>query len=102
MELWQLFLDDTRLPPEDPSQWHIARSTEEAKRLVIQKGPPFMMSLDFDLSGNDRGIDFLKWLAYEYQPAWIPVWFIHSQNPVGARAMASFLQSWYEIRNNLR
>lgn len=98
--LWQLFLDDERLPPDMHGEWHVARTVNEAKDLIRILGVPIYMSLDHDLGASrETGMDFLKWLAYEYDPDFIPVWRIHSQNPCGARNMEAFLSSWYRSRS---
>lgn len=96
---WSLYLDDLRDPSwtyGSEGSWIVARSTEEAKSLVVSKGMPQVMSLDHDLGGSDQATDFLSWLAREYwdgvQP--IPAWQIHSANPVGSANMQSFMDSW--------
>lgn len=95
---WCLFLDDIRSPGdvyEDTMGWVIARSSLEAIDLVREHGMPGLISLDHDLGGDDTAMHFLKWLAYEYwteQP--VPGAFVHSANPVGAKNLESFMDSW--------
>src|SRR4030067_1911522 len=110
-KMWKLYLDDLRDPSstygeafvrEDveagfaPSQWVVARSTEAAKKLVLDLGMPEIMSLDHDLGDKDRAMDFLAWLANEYwngtQP--IPMIIVHSANPIGSENLRSFADSW--------
>jgi hypothetical protein len=105
---WKLFLDDIREPsyvyrdsddPEvHPSVWTVARSTEEAKAMVQAKGMPSLISFDHDLGGNDTAMVFLGWLAREYWDGEspIPMWKIHSDNPVGRQNIRSFMRSWHE------
>jgi len=100
---WNLFLDDLRIPPEmhqpsleNPAFWTLAQSSQEAMDLVREKGMPAFMSLDHDLGGDDKSMVFLNWLAYEY---WngednIPLYVVHSANPVGAENIESFMLSW--------
>jgi len=106
MSAWCLFLDDLREPRDaypDPrsvlgegSRWVVARSTQEAKGLVLALGMPSIMSLDHDLGGDDRSMDFLGWLAREYWDgkSSIPGYLVHSANPVGAKNICSFMDSW--------
>jgi hypothetical protein len=100
---WHLFLDDMRIPPEDnmPSKtvrpfWTLAQSTAEAIELVKAKGMPDLMSLDHDLGGEDKSLHFLRWLSDEFWDGkeTIPAYFVHSANPVGARNIMSFMDSW--------
>ena len=109
--MWKLYLDDLRDPSHTygeafvrgeveaefaPALWVVARSTEEAKKLVLDRGMPEVMSLDHDLGGQDRAMDFLVWLAREYwdgsQP--IPMVVVHSANPIGSENLRSFADSW--------
>lgn len=100
---WNLYLDDKRTPAPLylGRDWILARTSEEAKVMVLERGMPENMALDHDLgllpSGEkDRAIDFLKWLAHEYwdgvQP--VPAYTIHSSNPAGAPNLDSFMDSW--------
>lgn len=102
---WQLYLDDIRNPSDTwshevaelaPSEWTVARSTEEAKALVIARGMPTKMSLDHDLGDTDYVMIFLRWLTNEYwdEIAEIPWYAIHSANPVGAKNIQAFMDSW--------
>jgi hypothetical protein len=105
---WILFLDDIRNPKfvydETLSldsecwftKWTVARSSEEAKRLVLEKGMPTLMSLDHDLGGPDTSIDFLSWLAREYWDgeSAVPRFKVHSANPEGSKNIRAFMDSW--------
>ena len=101
MTPWKLFLDDIRNPTDKyqglmSQHWVIARSSEEAKTLVVANGMPELLSLDHDLGGDDTSMIFLNWLAREYHNGEdpIPGYFIHSSNPVGSLNMIAFLDSW--------
>lgn len=98
----RLFLDDLRDPHED--DWLIARSTEEAK-WFCSGGAPDFISFDHDLGGEDRAVDFVKWLIERDldQPGFIPLGFrytIHSANPIGAANMRALLEQYLEFRRN--
>lgn len=97
---YKLFLDDLRSATETYGSYGkdmvVARSTHEAQEIVRKRGLPKFLALDHDLSGDDRAIDFLKWLANEYwdgrQP--IPDYEVHSSNPEGKLNLRSFMESW--------
>jgi hypothetical protein len=92
---WKLYLDDIRTPKSNG--FTIARSVEEAKKLIREKGFPSYMSLDHDL-GEDvpTGHDFVKWIVNEYMDKELPdfEFNIHSANPVGAENMKSLLNNF--------
>jgi len=103
---WNLYLDDVRNPGDtwkNPEEWTVARSSGQAKTLVISRGWPKKMSLDHDLGGEDTSMVFLKWLAnesldfdvQEFPP--LPEWHVHSANPVGAKNIAAFMNSWEKV-----
>lgn len=100
---WNLFLDDERYPTHvDPTldrQWIVARSTEEAIQEVTHRGFPWFMSLDHDLGSNDTTMDFLRWLVWEYGGSVVspPQYQIHSANPVGAKNIEAFMNSWKRV-----
>jgi hypothetical protein len=105
-EEWKLFLDDIRNPKE--SGYIIARSVEEAKKLIKEKGFPSHMSLDHDL-GEDKkgkllptGHDFVKWITKEYQDKELPkfTFNIHSANPVGVDNMKSLLNNFIKFKKS--
>ena len=97
---WCLFLDDERDVPKDytGNNWVVCRSSEEAKSMVLEYGPPARMSLDHDLGYDDTSMVFLKWLANEYcvenDKNQVPEYVVHSANPVGTKNIISFLESW--------
>ena len=98
---WKLYLDDIRTPKSN--DFIIARSVDEAKQLIKQKGFPIYMSLDHDL-GEDvpTGYDFVKWIVSEYMDKDLPQFEfnIHSANPVGAENMRGLLNNF--IRHKRR
>jgi hypothetical protein len=98
----RLFLDDLRNPPDDGGSWLVARTNEEAM-WFCEGGAPDFVSLDHDLGGDDRAIDFVKWLIEQDldQPGFIPIDFgytIHSANPIGAANMRALLDRYLEFR----
>lgn len=114
MSKYNLFIDDLRMPQfaecihsgVDPKlNWVIARSSEEAIKIVESRGMPARMALDHDLGKVGGELDtvpkFLYWLAYHYwngsEP--IPAYTIHSANSVGSANMKSFMESWKKSEN---
>jgi hypothetical protein len=88
-----LFLDDTRNPPD--GVWTIAR-TSAAAIAVLAGGDVGYMSLDHDLGGDDTGMRVVDWLDERIAAGdgfALPVWRIHSANPVGAARLRAALES---------
>lgn len=97
---WHLFLDDLRMPPEDGKSWSVARSSSEAIAKTNSYGIPAYMSLDHDLGGDDTSMVYLKWLADHIGDHYeIPKYRIHSANPVGAKNIEAFMDSWKRSRD---
>lgn len=101
---WNLFLDDERYPfwvyekPSEIGGFHIARSSEVAKTLVLTYGMPLYISFDHDLEGDDTAMVFVKWLVEwaldQKTPVRIPDYKVHSGNPVGRDNIISYMESW--------
>lgn len=109
MSRWKLFIDDNagkpgmeafRNPPKGEHDWKIARSSEEAKQLVIEFGIPAFIDFDHDLGRKgkreDKATHFIKWFQQTYPDAIreIEGWSIHSKNEPGARVIESLMNSW--------
>jgi Cyclic-phosphate processing Receiver domain len=93
---YNLFLDDERDPPSDDRWWRIARSSQEAICFLHNYGVPDFISFDHDLGGDDTAIKYVNWIIEScldlidlgVDPELIRFprdYFIHSQNPVGAK-----------------
>jgi len=94
---YSLYLDDERNPPDD--SYVLARTFEEAKTIVIERGLPVFMSLDHDLGLDSDGnpvdvMSFVNWLSENYYDEGPPNWHIHSANPQGRDNLNSKLRSW--------
>lgn len=97
-DVLKLFIDDLRESPD--VTFFVARSTNQAIKIINEFGWPEFMSLDHDLGGEDTTMVFLKRLVNEIwtdQP--IPEYLIHSANPVGSDNIRSFMQSWKKSVN---
>jgi hypothetical protein len=98
-------MEDWRSPPKDETNWKVARSTEEAKQIVLTYGIPLFLELDHDLGldkcGNtDKSLEFLKWLEQNYPAAIdsIQGYDVHSKNDDGRKDIRSFFESWRKAR----
>lgn len=94
---YKLFIDDERFPAENSGEWVIVRSSQQAISEVYQNGMPDFISFDHDLGGDDTSMKFLRWLLDELLDGMIafPVdfcYYVHSQNPVGAENIRSFME----------
>lgn len=116
---WKLFLDDCRDAPKD---WVLARSVEEAKALIAERGMPDAISFDHDMpydvpkeppqgkliqvvSGFYRenvrlhptGLDFVGWLWDQVEDGThvFPegfTYYVHSANHRGAQMIACIME----------
>ena len=117
---WQLYLDDIRNPP-NTEKFVIARTAQEAKDLVLEKGCPIYISFDHDLgykvpeskdeiiivgpenTTEETGYDFAKWLIEQDQNGIIEIpedfsFNVHSANPIGAKNIHSILMSYLKFK----
>lgn len=102
-----MFLDDEKFPPDDGSEWLIARSSQEAIDLVETYGIPRFISFDHDLGGNDTSRNFIHWLS-DYMMGNEFTFFsrdfnfdVHSQNPIGAQWIQDTMTAMVDGRRNL-
>jgi hypothetical protein len=95
----KLFLDDERLPAEheDLTEWVICRTSAEAIEYVKTCGWPSFISFDHDLGGEDTSMKFLDWailrILNEDQKTLPFDFYVHSQNPIGAKNIKGKLKS---------
>jgi hypothetical protein len=105
-----LFLDDERDPRTHFSDgdyfreldWKIAKSYDEAVKVVEEFGFPTIAHLDHDIGPGKTGEDFLKWLiGYGEDHRCIPndfQVFVHSANYDGARNMRAYYRSYLKSK----
>lgn len=107
---WQLYLDDIRTPENNTLM--IARTVAEAQILIQQYGIPIFISFDHDLGIDDAGnllptgYDFAKWIVEMDMDGIITVpshfsFAVHSQNPVGAENIKSYLNNYLQLKNSV-
>lgn len=94
-------MEEWRSPPKEENNWKVARSTEEAKRIILDYGLPIFIELDHDLGldkygKTDKSLNFLKWLEQNYPSAIesIQGYGVHSKNDEGYKDIRSFFESW--------
>ncbi len=95
--MYRLFLDDER-EPVDGQRYVVARSSDEAMALVLDRGIPLEICFDHDLGGDDTAMRVVYAMCAHMQDHKIQFpndfsYSIHSQNPVGAERIASFMNS---------
>jgi hypothetical protein len=102
---YQLFLDDERFPAQYMNKSQIARSYDEAVRIMLIQGCPASISFDHDLGMVDKtGYDLARWMVerdLDMDGAFIPATFtfeVHSQNPVGASNIRNYLKQYLKYR----
>ena len=91
---YKLFIDDLRDPVT--SDWKVARSSVEAKDIVVEFGIPNEIAFDHDLGGDVTSIVFNNWLINEMldEDLKLPEGFkfsIHSMNPIGVENIKSLM-----------
>jgi len=97
----RLFLDDLRDPKGDFD--FIARTSNEAIRIMESQDCPDFISFDHDLGGDDTAMRVVKYMVEmdldEF--GWIPddfSFFVHSANPVGAANIEGYLNAYLRTR----
>jgi hypothetical protein len=108
----KLFIDDERFPPGDGEGWIVVRTMEEGQAYIAQHGCPTFISFDHDLGYDGlallpTGYDFAKWLVDQDMDAkghFFPdgFWYyVHSQNPVGARNIDELMSSYLLVHREM-
>lgn len=118
--MYNLFLDDVRQPTDvtwvslPNVKWTIVRNYKEFCEVIRKNGMPEFVAYDHDLSDahygdglhNDEidytkynektGYDCAKWLVYEcfVNKLKHPDYVVHSMNPVGAKNIISYVESY--------
>lgn len=105
---WKLYLDDVRTPPDGEifplyADIVIARTSDEAEKLVAERGMPEFISFDHDLGEIKTGHYFANWLVeqdlngtytfpegFEYN--------VHSANPVGAANIRGVMDRYLKFK----
>lgn len=95
--MWKLFLDDLRKLDHG---FILARNCKEAEDLINEKGFPSVISFDHDLGENEpTGYDFVnliieKVLDGEWEIPGEFKFYVHSDNPVGAKNISGTFNSF--------
>ena len=103
---WKLFIDDERYPPNDGTDWKIARNLYEMRHLLIENGSPDFISFDHDLGdGTPTGFDIAKQLVewdmvgYNFRFSDNFEYYVHSQNPVGKANIEGYINGYLKQKN---
>jgi hypothetical protein len=104
MTSYQLFLDDVRDPPTKGS-WVVARSYEDFKTVLREKGAPDLVAFDHDLGEFRTGVDCAKFLIdmdlFSWEKQWNGIFQIHSDNPIGVQNIKFDLECYLRLRDAL-
>lgn len=110
---YRLFLDDERKVEdvyEDPSDFITARSFEEFKDVIRERGLPTFISFDHDLGADEEGrilpsgYDAAKWLVYDMELDISDMAYkTHSSNIQTRDQINGLLDNWNkELKNRLQ
>ena len=112
---WRLFLDDERSPTWDLGEVEVAIDSDEAIRLVLERGAvPELISLDHDLGKDADGkvkptsMKFLWWLVDMDLDGHLDLLgikrvIIHSRNTEGAKNLAGLWDGYAaDIKSDVR
>lgn len=109
--MYNLMLDDSRdlsyfgYDIEFGSSWVLAKTSEEAKAIIADRGIPEEVSLDHDLGPGESGMDFVKWLVEKDMEEDLidPMHFsfiVHSSNVEASHNMKSYLSNYLRLKLN--
>lgn len=97
-----LYIDDIREPQE--TVFIMARSSQEAIKIMEQSGCPEFISFDYDLGDEDTAMLVVHWMIekdLDLQGEFIPDNFqfhVHSANPVGAKNITGLLSGYLQLK----
>ena len=102
---WKLFLDDVRDPVKvyGSDDFKVARTADQAERLVAVWGAPSFIGFDHDLGEIKTGMSFAVWLVEKDmdEEICLPDDFsfnVHSANPVGAENIRRLMNNYLAQR----
>ena len=99
---YTLYLDDMRDPIGFGYGRIIARSYDEAVRVVKMYGFPKVVDLDHDLGEGKTGSDFATWLIeYDMVHGDMPAgfeYYAHSSNPDGHKNIMVKFESYMKVK----
>ena len=107
---YRLFIDDERFPPNDGEKWCVARNLAEVVSVLSEFGAPNFISFDHDLGISEpTGYEIAKkFVAGELNEMdgtafenGLPIdfsFYVHSQNPIGAKNIQCLLDNYLNFR----
>lgn len=106
---YKIFLDDELEAPDN--SWAVARTSQEAKELVINNGSPDVISFDSNLGLDeinnrlDTGFEFAQWLVEKDKTCRFLrddfKFITHSTNLLEARSIVEFLSYYLGVQRSL-
>ena len=98
----RLYIDDIREPKGEFD--FIARTSNEAIRIMESLDCPEFISFDHDLGGDDTAMAVVKYMVNRDldETGFIPdnfTFFVHSANPVGAANLSGYLNAYLRTRS---
>jgi hypothetical protein len=101
---YNLFIDDERFPADNGKDWIIARTLDDVKEIVEQRGLPLEISWDHDLGENQpTGFDIAKWMVdqeladlHRFPDGFS--FYVHSQNPIGKANIENYFFNYFRVR----
>ena len=103
---YKIFLDDERFPPEG-QDFVIVRTSEQCIGWMKEYDCPEYISFDHDLGGDDTAMKVVHWIIEQDIRerlagfTFIPenfTFYVHSQNPIGAKNITELLNSYLQFR----
>lgn len=109
--MWSLYIDDERFPKDTSKNFVIARSMEEAIKLIETHGFPSYISFDHDLGCDEQqnphstGYDFAHWIVNSDMDGKIKIpedfsFNVHSANPTGAANIQSLIANYLAFKRS--
>lgn len=100
---YRLFIDDERFPPGNLTEWIIARSLTDVKRVISALGWPAFISFDHDLGENEpSGKEIANWIVTCDQDSHVLAadfdFTVHSMNGPGAQNIEHYLRQYLALR----
>lgn len=101
-EKTKLFIDDERYATS--SDFIIKRTSKEAIQWMEENGCPDFISFDHDLGGDDTARKVVMWMIDKdlENPDFIKEnfdFYVHSQNPIGAKWIKDTLEGYFSYKN---
>lgn len=100
---YKMFIDDERDPPNGETDWIVKRCFTSAMHHIYYNGCPNYISFDHDLATHLTGYDVAKEIVMLDMHGEVKIpddfsFYVHSQNPVGAKNIQAYLDNYLSQR----